>query len=155
MKPIGRRILVGMIIAAGSAFLWAFIMVSIRGGWENSLIVVPFWAAYAVLFSSWYVLPMGAVLGVIMPWIVHNCSVRSAWLRGALVGVGVAVIAASLTSVTRQWPTISGVATIVDQSAWRRAAVRDFSIDLISMALVCGVIVGIWAVRWRNKPSHS
>ncbi len=150
MKSIGRRILTGMLIAIGSAFVWAIISVTVRGGRENSLLAVPFWAAYAVLVSSWFVLPLGVALGVIMPWIVRNCSVRSAWLRGALVGVGVAVIAASLTSVTKEWPTISGAATIVDQAAWRRAVFSNFAFDLTSMTLVCSVMVGVWAVRWRG-----
>ena len=141
-----------MLIAMGSAFVWAFITFALRWHRKNWLLEVSFWAAYAVLVSSWFVLPLGAVLGIAMPKIVRDCSSKSALLRGALVGIGVAAMAALLTSVTMEWSAITGAATIVDQEGWQRAVVRNFAINFASMSLVCSVVVGVWAARWCNKP---
>src|SRR5207302_5259111 len=84
MTSLGKRIVAGALIAAGGAFVWAFadfMAQNWRGG--DRLFEVLALAAYAVLLTSWFVLPMGGILGVIMPRVVRGCSTRTAFFRGA------------------------------------------------------------------------
>ena len=97
------------------------------------------YAGYSVLVASWFVLPLGAILGIVMPRVASGCSRRTAVFRGSLVGISAAVIAALITSVLLEWPTITGSATIVDHDAWWRAVTHRFVFDLAQFAGLCGM----------------
>jgi hypothetical protein len=161
MTSLGKRIVGGAGIAAGGAFVWALFSFaywfSQRHNPGETLFHVIMYAGYAVVVASWFVLPLGAMIGVVMPHVVSRCSRRAAFFRGAVVGVGTAVIAALLTSVLMEWATITGQATIVDRDAWWRAVTHRFVFNLTTMSLICAVWVGVWAVRWSRKvwPNHA
>src|SRR6266480_3575401 len=116
MIQLAKRIAKGAVIAAGGAFVWALVGFTGHnwqpGGW---LFEVPALAAYAVLVTSWFVLPMGGILGAVMPAVVRGRSQTTAFLRGALLGVCSGVLAALITTVFMEWPSLSDRATIVDR----------------------------------------
>src|SRR5215467_12702502 len=152
MKPPGKRILAGALIAASGAFVWALITFE-PGGTRLSefLGAIPLLAAYAVLITSWFVLPMGGVIGLVMPRIVRDCSAGAAFLRGILVGVGAGLVAAILTTVFMEWPVLSGRATIVDRAGWERMVRDRFIGHARTMIPICAAWVGYWAYRWSKK----
>jgi hypothetical protein len=151
MTHFGKRALIGALIAAVGAYAWAlldFSFYAVREGWVSS---IPLVAAYAVLVSSWFVLPIGAALGLVMPWMVRDCSPGGALCRGMFLGVAVGVLAAILTIVAEYWPGFSGRTTIVDPAAWERFVRGRFLGYLATMTPICAVWVGIWAYRWSKK----
>jgi hypothetical protein len=151
-SPLGKRILAGASIAARGAFAWALVNFISQGRrFGAGLVQIPFAAAYAVLVTSWFVLPIGGVLGAAMPRVVRDCSGRAAFFRGAVLGVSVAVLAAILTTLFIEWPMLSGSATIVDHEAWERNVRDQFVGYLATMIPICALWVGVWAKRWRNQ----
>lgn len=143
MMALYKRIGIGALIAELGAFIWANI---IFGGEKD----LPFWqtpfvAGYAVLITSWFVFPIGGVLGAIMPSIARNCSVGQAFVRGAMIGLFVGLIAAVLTTILMHWSYISGTGTIVDRQGYLEMARREFTGYAVTMIPFCVVWVGIWA----------
>ncbi len=156
MTHLGKRILAGALIAAGGAFVWALLSFAYwfyqhHNPGETILHVVVY-AGYAVLVASWFVLPMGGILGALMMRVVRGCSPRRALVRGALLGIGAGVIAAIFTIVfIDEWAVLSGPATIVDRAAGERGVRNRLIGYLTSMIPVCGIWVGIWAYRWSKR----
>lgn len=149
-----KRTALGALIAASGAFAWALIFCgSGMGGepWYATLVV----ALYAVAITSWFVLPIGGVLGALMPRLVRGLNGRKAFLRGTVVGIGVGVLAATLTIAFFEWPALSGSAIILDPSAWLQSIRRQFGYFLPTMIPVCAIWVGLWAYRWREPQLHS
>ena len=100
-------------------------------------------AAYAVLITSWFVLPMGALLGVVMPSVVRGCSFGSAIFRGTLLGISAGVLAAGLT-------TLFLLFNVGPEIELRN--VRDlFVLYSSTMVPFCALWVGVWACRWRRR----
>ena len=156
MTHLGKRIVAGALIAAGGAFVWALISFTYwffqRHNPGETIFHVVVYAGYAVLVASWFVLPMGGVPGALMLRVVRGCSPRTAFLRGALLGIGAAVIAAIFTIVfTYEWAVPSGRATIVDREAWERGVRNRLIGYLTSMIPVCAIWVGVWAYRWSKR----
>jgi ABC-type sugar transport system permease subunit len=117
----------------------------------ETLFTVIAYAGYAVLVASWFVLPLGGLLGALLPRLVRGCIGPRAFGRGALLGVEVALIAAVLTTLMMEWSTISGQATIVNRDAWERSLWRTFVFYGVSMSAVCSAWVGVWALRWSRR----
>src|SRR5262245_31071023 len=107
MTSLGKRILGGASIAAGGAFIWAvfsFTCWFFQGhNPGETLVHVVAYAAWAILMTSWFVVPLGATLGLVLPRIVSRCSRQAAFVRGAVLGIVAAVIAAVLTSLLMEW----------------------------------------------------
>lgn len=155
ITSLGKRIVAGMLIAVAGAFVWAVLSCTYwffqgHNPGETIFTVIGY-AGYAVLVASWFVLPLGGLLGALLPRLVQGCIGRRAFGRGALLGVAVAVVAAVLTTLTMEWPTISGQATIVNREAWERSLWRMLLFNIVSMSLVCSAWVGVWALRWSKK----
>jgi hypothetical protein len=147
MTAIWKRRTVGAAMGAGGAFLWATAFV----GWNNRNSPdwpwsTPFYAAYCVLVASWFVLPLGAVVGTILPRLVAGRTALLVFSRGFLAGVAVGVIAATITVLWSNTPTLTGQTTIVNYPAWKRGLVSQFVQVAASMSTVCAFWVGIWAV---------
>ena len=155
MSSLLERIAIGALSAVGAAFVWGILNSTFYGWREGWILSVPLAAGYAVLLTSWFALPLGAVLGGVMPGIVSRCSRREAFVRGALLGLCTAVTAALLTSVFEEWPYISGRATIVNHEALWRVIAHRFLLNLVTMTLVCTVWVGAWAARWSGRCTTS
>jgi hypothetical protein len=155
MTPLGKRIAAGALIAASGAFAWALFSFSYwfvqRHNPGETIFHVVVYAGYAVFVASWFVLPLGAMVGAVMPRVIRQCSRRTALLRGAVLGVFTATVAAVLASVLMEWATITGRATIVDREPWWCAVTRRFLFDLVTMSFVCALWVGVWAVRWSRR----
>ena len=153
MTPLGKRIIAGAVIAAGGAFVWAFLIFG-WWGWSEErgaqrIFGLFFLPAYALFVTSWFVLPVGGIIGAAMPSVVRGCLGRQAFMRGFILGLCVGLVAALLTMVMSEWPVISGRAIKVDPYWWR-ALVRWFLFYVATMAPLCGFWVGIWAYRWRK-----
>src|SRR4051812_5801267 len=103
-----KQMMVGALISTSGAYAWAVLFFSFYASREGWMRGVPIVAGYAVLVASWFVVPMGAALGVVIPRIIHRCPARSAILRGALLGIGAGVLANCFTMVLEEWPILSG-----------------------------------------------
>jgi len=152
MIPLGKRIVIGALIATSGAFVWAVLVF----GWSERhssdwLMGVPFTAAYAVLIASWFVLPMGGVLGALMPSVIRGCSTRRALVYGLVLGALAGLAAATLTTMLMEWSFITGEATIVDRQGWLGSVRGEFTGYLTTMTPICVVWVGVWASRWSSK----
>jgi hypothetical protein len=155
MTTLGKQIVAGALLAVSGAFVWALFsfsywFVKSHNPGETVFSGVVF-AGYAVFVASWFVLPIGAVIGVTLPRVIERCSPRNALLRGAVLGIVAAIVAAILTSILMEWATITGQATIVDREAWWRSVTRRFFFDLLTMSCVCALWVGVWAARWSRR----
>jgi len=158
MTSLAKRIVVGAFIAACGAFVWALVVFEASGRspiewWFGG---IPFWgiplaAGYAVLIASWFVLPIGGVLGALMPAVVRGCSRRRAFIRGFFLGICAALVAAIFTMILTEWPDISRHATIVDRAVWWQSVRDAFLCCLVTMTPICAVWVGVWALLWSRK----
>jgi len=144
-----KRSVVGALIAVSGAFVWAMFELVWRGdgpqGWG-----VPLMAACAVLMTSWFVVPMGCLLGWILPAVIRHRSLGQAFIRGALLGVVAGVVAVGLTILFLEWPLLSGQGIISDREAWLQGVRRDFLHFAATMIPICVLWVGVWACRWRT-----
>jgi ABC-type branched-subunit amino acid transport system permease subunit len=157
MATPGKRIVMGAMIAASGAYAWSLLTFEFSeiGAGESRLLfsiwTAPLVAAYAVLITSWFVLPIGGLLGVLMPSVIKSCSGQTAFSRGAFLGICVGLIAALLTTIFMQWPEISGSATIVNHQAYFKSVFHRFTGYLLTMIPICALWVGIWAWRWNRN----
>lgn len=154
MKPLTqrRRYLTGILIGVGAAYLWALMVFSFYAaseGWFGPGIFLV--AAYAVLLASWYVIPMGAGVGHILPGLVTEDECGKAVFRGVLMGVSCGALAAALTAIIEQWAIITGAGQIVDFSAWWRHELRRLALHGVSMAVVSAICLGAWAYIMNKK----
>jgi hypothetical protein len=101
---------------------------------------------YGVLVTSWYVTPIGALLGVLMHRYVRERSLPASVLAGAGIGLVVGVIVALLTVLWEQWPALFGSATNVEVSAGsERYLLSRFIMYTRGMAVLCALWIGTWA----------
>ena len=148
MLPTGKRILFGALIAVSGAYAWAFAW-AVWFTRASSLPGCVVGAAYAVLVTSWFVLPIGAFLGAIMPAAVRACSRRRAILRGALLGICAGLLAAILSTVFIEWRSL------IQGWAQLRILCRQFIAYAATMLPVCILWVTVWACRWRDLAEPS
>jgi hypothetical protein len=160
MTSLGKRVMAGALITACGAYVWAFLIFG-WWGWSEShgaekVLGLFFIPAYALLITSWFVLPMGGIIGAFMPSVVRSCTSRQAFIRGFILGICASLVAALLTMVLLEWPFISGHATKVDPYWWPDVS-RQFLLYLLTMAPICGLWVGVWALRWSKRvwPNQS
>jgi hypothetical protein len=132
MKPPFKRVLEGALVAASGAFVWATITFSAEKGQGDSFFSVLAFAAYAVLLASWFVLPLGGIIGVLMPTVARGSS-RFVLLRGTLIGIAAAVVAAGITKLT--FSSESG----------------SFIKILATMIPICVLWIGVWTYHWNRK----
>jgi hypothetical protein len=152
MTPLGKRIVSGAFIAASGAFVWAIpVFLWTNRSYSDWLWSAPLSAGYSVVITSWFVLPIGGIIGAVMPFVVRNCSRRLAVARGCMLGLCVGLIAATLTTLMMEWPSLSGQTTIVNLEAWWQSVRQLFFSYAASMCLVCVVWVGAWALRWSKR----
>lgn len=75
MTPVGKRIAAGALIAVGGAFVWALIEFTSQSSRQSfEFFGILMLAGYALLITSWFILPLGAIFGVIMPRVIRDCS---------------------------------------------------------------------------------
>jgi len=129
------------------AFLWAVAQV----GWSNRNSPdwpwsTPLYAAYATLVASWFVLPLGAFVGTLLPRLIANRSTTASIARGFLLGALVGFIAATVTTALFfVLPVLTDRTTVVDFAAWRRYVTWQFCKLLASMSTVSALWTGLWA----------
>jgi len=151
MTSIGWRIVVGAFIAASAAFVWALLSFTWSERHSSDWYYSPLVAGYAVLVASWFVLPIGGILGAFMPMVIRGCSRRRAFIRGFFLGICAGLFAAILMMVLIEWPDISGQAAIVDRVAWWQSVRGQFLGCLATMTPICAVWVGVWALLWSRR----
>jgi hypothetical protein len=156
MTLVWKRRLTGAAMGLAGALIWALMAV----GWNNRNSSdwpwsTPLYAAYAVLVAGWFVLPLGAIVGTVLPRLVSGRSRRSAFARGVLVGIVAGVIAATAVVVWFNVSSLTGQTTIVDKAAWRRGLISQFIWVVLSMSTVCALWVGAWACVLNRIESRS
>ena len=151
-----RRYFAGVLVGLGTAYLWSLIVFSIYAANEGWLGPAVFGiAAYALLITSWFVIPLGAGVGGILPRLATEVDSPRAAFRGILLGAGCGAIAAVLACVMEQWPLISGSGEIVDFSVWWRSELSRLTFHGVSMAVLSAIVVGAWSLginKKSNKP---
>jgi hypothetical protein len=118
-RPRRNFILQGCAVAVSGAFIW-ITQFTVWNGWDAIL-----FGAYAVLIASWFVIPIGLLLGYLLPSFVAGASTFRAMLTGVAFGVGSAVL------------------------AWLFTGISGFGERhmLLSMMAVCSGLVALWSVR--------
>jgi hypothetical protein len=153
MPSLGHRIVAGISITVAGAFVWAFLWLRLTdrsGDWYPDMLIG---AAYGVFLTSWFVLPMGVLLGLLLPRMVRPGRKSYSFLIGALLGVACGLAAAALTTLMFVWPS-DGV-TIVNRDAWLREVLRRAVKMLATMIPLCAVLVGVWALRLSAKANNK
>jgi hypothetical protein len=109
----------------GVALFGAFVLAYL--GLNASGLEAVFISAYAVLVASWIVVPIGLLLGFLLPSFVAGSSVLRAGMIGAITGICVGLVTGILSK-----PLFGGGG--------------DYS-HIPSMVAVCAVCVGAWSIR--------
>ncbi len=93
-------------MAASGAFVWALLSFSywfFQGHNPGETVFhIIVYAAHAVFVASWFVLSLGGLIGVVMPSVIKPCSQRTAFFKGAVLGVFAAIITVVLTSFSME-----------------------------------------------------
>lgn len=134
MTTHSRTSLWGIANAIGAAFVWALLVIGYDWRGKDWFPGIPSAAALAVLAAIWYVVPLGALVGLALPRLVKNHSGWQAFLRGAGVGLIVACITALLLSQGDE---------------------QSFLADMVTMFPVCAIWLGVWAARMTRKRIDS
>jgi|GEM_PF-3926548 len=151
-KQPKRHWISGILLGLGAAYLWAVLMFSFYAVQEDWFgFGVLFAAGYAVTITSWFVVPIGATLGSVLPEMVTQKSRGEALFRGAIAGIICGLTAAIFTVGVEQWPYVSGTAQIVDATANMRSILIRFARNAVSMALVSSLCVAGWAYTLNKK----
>src|SRR3954467_10518830 len=103
MHPVWKQTWVGALSALGVAYAYVVLLMVCAGERPSTeaYVLLPLWA---VLHTSWFVIPVGAVLGLAIPRWFGGCSPAVAALAGAGVGALAGLLIAVLTVVWEQWP---------------------------------------------------
>jgi hypothetical protein len=150
MTTLDKRIGVGALNAAGIAYVCLAVLDVLTQGFYDGLLGVLFMPAFAIIFLSWIVLPMGALLGICLP---HFVARRSRWSSlgvGAAIGLGVSLVVTALLL----WPDIDYATsrhTVLSESSF-------FGRDLwcgFWLSLICIVWLGAWALVCRQRLTHE
>ena len=147
-----RLVIAGILITFGGAYLWGLIVFSgyaIQENWFGFGVMIL--SAYAVLIMSWFLLPMGIIVGSILPCLIRSKTSFRAAAGGAALGISCGVTAAIITGIVENWAYISGAGQIVNHDAWWNHTVQRFTIHAISMAAVAGAVVGISSVLLKRS----
>jgi hypothetical protein len=136
MTPLGKQITTGMAQSTLGAFIWAVIFSLIhllRGSatWSD----VAWFPPIGVLYSSWFVLPFGILLGAALPCLARRCSTICAIVCSGLLGAAVGALAAYLTA----------------RFVWR-AAFQEYAVTMIPF---CSVWLAGWAWRLNWKQNEG
>ncbi len=145
----------GSLVALSGAFIWAFLFIVWEGGGPYyRWIDTGLWSGYAVLVSSWFVIPIGALLGVLVPQVAqgHRC-IGGVVKTGTFIGVLTGIMVATLALTMEEWPMLMGRTTIVDELVWSQSVWRRYLEFLATMIPVCALWVATWSsLRWRMPP---
>ena len=152
LKPLSRRIVSGALIGASGALAWSLAW----SVWEQHDRSPPDWAAmllgppFFVLVSSWFVLPVGGLLGAWLPRLVEGSRPGVAFASGSVLGglVACAALVAAFAPVVLH--TVgSGIGgqqlEMVQSSVLQRSL--GYGVTMIPLAAVW---VGVWATCWSK-----
>lgn len=157
LRPSLKNVLRGVLATVACAYVYALLLLVFSSDFlqetlANKLRILLFIPLYMLLVTSWFVLPMGGVLGAVLPSLVRGRSGREAFVRGMALGVFAGILAACLTTLWMNLPSPSASdVKIVDREAWLRGIRRDFMWYLLTMTPLCAVWVAVWAYRWRKR----
>ena len=77
----------GIALALVAAYFFAFLfMLALAHQSESALSEAAIGGFVGILISFWFVIPLGAALGLLIPWLFAGCSRSAALLGGALLG---------------------------------------------------------------------
>ena len=157
LTPLSRRVIAGALIASCGAFVWSLIWIV----WEQRYRSSPDWTAmlvgpvYFVLVSSWFVFPLGGLLGGWLPRLVAQTRRGASFVCGSLLGVLVACAALVVEFAPVVLHTVgSGIGgqqlELVQSSVLHMAL--GYAATMIPLAAMW---VGVWAVRWSGDFSDD
>jgi hypothetical protein len=130
MKPKDKSILIGIFTSLCGAYVWGVIHIAMYGG--NAWMLALFMPVFLLMAASWYVVPIGIVLGIIMPALIINRSLRSVLLLGITLGCVAGSIAALCTVGMFEWPSISGRIIITNKTVLLTRMLKDFLQALVA-----------------------
>ena len=137
------RIIINLVKGVVSALLAAYIFIALytfipsdMSNFASSFIVIPI---FGLLYTFWLVIPVGAVLGLVIPTMVNNRSRQTSVLYGGLLGAGVGAIVCILLSLIGLLPAL------------RNGVWLDFTVLLLAMMLYSAAWTGIYAFFCRSK----
>jgi hypothetical protein len=157
LTPLTRRVVSGALIAASAAFVWSLVWsVWEQRGWSSpDWPTVLFGPLFFVLASSWFVFPLGGLLGVWLPRLVERLRAGASFACGSVLGVLVGCAALVVAFAPVVLHTVgSGIGgqqlEMVQSSVLHRAL--GYAATMIPLAAVW---VGVWAVRSSGGLSHD
>lgn len=157
VTPLTQRIVSGALIAASGAFVWSGIWIVWQAGGRRSLdwsdwLVGPL---LSVVGTSWFVFPVGGLLGVWVPRLVARLQAGASFACGSVLGILVGCAALVVTFAPVALHLVSsdiGIEQLeIVQSSVLHAAF-GYGVTLLPLAAVW---VGIWAVRSTWKLSND
>jgi hypothetical protein len=103
MTPLGKQIVRGLTMTFPGAFVWAVLSSLIgaprgTGSWSDAGWFPPL----GLLYMSWFLIPLGILLGIALPRFVRRCGAVFAIICAGLIGGAIGALAAYLT-VTFVW----------------------------------------------------
>ena len=142
------QVFVGVFSALAMAYVYS-LLILICSGETADFVYFPLWA---VAVTSWFVVPLGASLGLLIPF----CVIRRSWsatvFAGAMLGLMVSCLVALLTTVWESSPSLFGEHVIVTDRPVFWGWFRDRLIwYTATMAPLCTLWVGTWAWLLGNR----
>jgi hypothetical protein len=106
----------------------------------------------AVLFSSWFVIPIGATLGFALPRVVKTRSIVMAFAIGAALGLIAGSVAAFFTQLFVMYLPTPGLSIGgVNDKLWWEEFWRLSRLLVVKFSIVSALWVGTIAVRLRKR----
>lgn len=156
--PFTRNLGSGVLMAEGGAYLWALVYrlrehhgVGASPDWLSLLVFPPIF----ILTSSWFVLPLGGLLGVWMPRLIERSRSWVSFAFGSILGalIGCAAVLIYLVPITFHTMDsgITGQQLELVQNSIFQSAFRN----MVTIIPFAAVWVGLWAVRSGRHLSHE
>jgi hypothetical protein len=149
-----KRMASGALVLAAAAYAWALVFLAAPEISSTALAELPLLLvilpAYALLITSWFALPLGAVLGVLLPWTTRDSDRIRRAIIGAAVGAVVGTLVAVLT-VLLEGPNLFSGDVQINWDVWLPHAGRRFLRFAATMVPFCAIWIGVWAYRVKES----
>ncbi len=149
LTALVRRMISGMQVAAAGTFLWAVVwsMLHNRHGSSPDWGLLILFPLGFILISSWFVLPMGCLLGVWLPRLVEGLQPWVSFIFGSILGTLVGCTAVMSTMfLPALWTIRSGIVGEQFESVQSVLieTMLNYAVTMIPIAALC---VAFWALK--------
>lgn len=140
-----QQVVIGVLSSLGVAYIYALIIV----GWMSekpSAEAFGFLPLWMVAATSWFVVPTGVLLGLLLQLCAIPRSKVAATLAGVVIGVAAGVFVATITVVWEQWPTLFDEGVVVpDRQIWWQYFWGRWCWYAVTITPLCAVWAGVWS----------